>query len=381
MKIALITEAELARSHGTGAQLLRLFEGLQYHHLYWGVRHGRRSEVRNSSLLADPETGVDLLSKIKRRARRYSGLSWWNGSSVNRGKLQALLSGIQADFDVAFVVVGRESDAARAWSLVTRLGCPYIVWVVDIMHEGGLDPESMPGFRALLANAAAVLSLMPSISSELIKFGVSPVEVFVGQHVHSVMASPPVNGQPIRIVTGGRPYSGGCRFLAQAWPAIQAQFPHVELVYVGPHFADLPEELRPVAANRGFLEEDAYRRCLAECHIAFLSGPDLLDMFGKFSFPSRTSDYLMAGLPVVGKVPAHSATQKVLMPLQPQAVRMVQTDAQLMDALNALLAPEAWSRASQMVRAYAERFFSLERNRGVIMGLLSTARGEVVCTT
>jgi len=51
--ICILTENELARNHGTGAQILQMVEGSAFHHFHWHIGHGRKSEVRESSLLVD----------------------------------------------------------------------------------------------------------------------------------------------------------------------------------------------------------------------------------------------------------------------------------------------------------------------------------------
>ena len=78
--ICILTENELARNHGTGAQILQMVEGSAFHHFHWHIGHGRKSEVRESLLLDDWRLpNVFGLGGIVRRLRRFTGLTWWRG--------------------------------------------------------------------------------------------------------------------------------------------------------------------------------------------------------------------------------------------------------------------------------------------------------------
>jgi hypothetical protein len=122
---------------------------------------------------------------------------------------------------------------------------------------------------------------------------------------------------------------------------------------------------------------DELSRWLAESHLAFLSGPSDLDCFGKFSFPSRCSDYLMAGLPVVACVAAGSATERFLQPLSPGCVRLARTESEIERAVESLTAsPERWVLASEQARSYARKHLSIETVREQVMSALRGALGQ-----
>lgn len=374
MRIAVITQAELARSHGTGAQILQLLDGADYHHFYWYVMHGRMSEVRSSTLLADTAPRIRKVRGAVLRLKKWTGTSWWrNDNVVNRFKFMRLTESLGVPFDVAYVVVASEADASRACSLVQLLNVPYVVNVVDILHPEGLDGEKMTGFRSLVNGASAVLSLLPAITAELAKLTDAPVEeVAVGKPVSQWIARPPEQGKPVRMVLGGRPYVEGCRFLADAWGEVrQLQYP-VELWYVGPHFADIPPELRVHCRDAGFMaSEEEYQRFLATAHLAFLSGPNVLDQFGRFSFPSRTADYLMAGLPLLAHVAQGSSTEDVLRPLTPEAVALTRQVSDVTSGITRLV--EQWRLASGSVRHFAQQTMSLDVVRESVFNALQHA--------
>jgi hypothetical protein len=376
MVICIITNNELARSHGVGAQILQVFQGSQFHHFYWGIGHGQRSEVPQSSLLKDRMPDVRQLGGFVRRLKQLSGVTWWRGNEVNALWLRQLVESKGLRFDAAYVNVARESDAKRALSIVRSLKVPFVVHMVDVLHEQGLDPVSMPAMDKLLNEASGLAALLPSIAEEMKKFSKAPIQIIpVGKPVTRQIAAPPRVGEPIRMIIGGRPYQGGCQVLAKAWKDVNENCRKVELFYVGPHYRDIPMDLKPACRDAGFLRsEDDYQHFLATAHLAFLSGPDN-DMHGKWSFPSRTVDHLMAGLPVLACVPGGSATEKVLGPIFPNAVAFTRSGADIVEAINRFTADQqTWISASRAARSFAEETMSLDSVRTKIFEALESAK-------
>src|SRR5437016_12309128 len=121
-------------------------------------------------------------------------------------------------------------------------------------------------------------------------------------------------------------------------------------------------------------DPDQCQRCLANAHLAYLSGPSELDRFGKFSFPSRCSDYLMAGLPIVACVPPGSAAERFLQPLSPGCVRFVQSEIEISEAIESFTTTaERWSRASERARQYAVEHLDIEDVRDQVFTVLRAA--------
>ncbi|MGO8764079.1 MAG: hypothetical protein ACLQSR_02965 [Limisphaerales bacterium] len=376
--ICILTENELARNHGTGAQILQMMEGCKFHHFHWHIGPGRKSEVRESLLLVDWLPNVFGLRGIVRRLRRLTGMNWWHGNQINRLMLQSYLRWHGLKFDVAYVVVARETDAARALSIVKALGVRYVVDLMDVMEDNGLDPVAMPAMRELLTGAHGHISLLPSITREMQKFVNAPIqEIPPGKPLTKHIASPPANGERVRIIISGRPYVGGCRLLATALKDIEETCRAVEIIYIGPHYQDLPSELKPHCRDAGFVANDSdYQEFLAGTHLAYLSGPDTNDMHGRWSFPSRTVDYLMAGLPVLACVPEGSSTEEVLKPIAPGGVAFTRTGPEICEAINGFTGDkQSWLAASRTVRSFAEKTMSLEVVRKKVLEALEAAAG------
>ncbi len=373
MNLGLFTRDALTAKHGSGAQLIRLLDGAEvpYFHLYWWWAHGGTSEREPSYRLIAP----DWMAK-KGLFRLFSalGMTWWKGTQVNTSKLTALRSERNLQCDVAYCLVSDETTAAQALSLVKAFGCPYVVHYMDL-YEDELNPHTMPATAQLLANAAVVLVITEPLEREVAKFAPKEMRrVFIGQDTGVPQASPPNPDQPLRVLLSGRVYESGLTLLEAALPQIRQHFPQIEFVYVGAEYEKFPLTLHSTVRNLGFVSDEDYRQNLAGFHLAYLMGPLEKDWLGKYSFPSRTSDYLMTGLPVLGCVGEGTATESVLMPLVPHAVRFTRTSDALIEALAAFTASSAaWCEASKMARAYAAEHMALETVRAQWLQALQDA--------
>jgi hypothetical protein len=226
--------------------------------------------------------------------------------------------------------------------------------------------------------AREILCLTPPIGSEVAKFGLPYTPLLIGQpKTAHVAKGPPPAGGPVRLVVTGRPYEGGSNLLGDACLAWRAAGRPVDVVYIGSHYAALPPAVRPLVRDLGFVEDDdAFRRALADCHVAFLTGPDALDAFGRYSFPSRVGDLLMAGLPVLSACPAGSATAGMLAPITPAGVRAVGSGADIVAALDAFTSTaQGWAVASRSARTFAEGHLSIDVIRARMVQVLERASG------
>jgi glycosyltransferase involved in cell wall biosynthesis len=379
VRICLISENEISRQHGTGTQMMLLFEGhVNYTHFFWYPDRG--SEIVNSYQLSDGRLPIPKIGAALLPVQEMLGLTWWCRKRVNRNRFSQWLKDHHAEFDVAYVVVASEDNARRANSMIDLLDCPYVLHVMDLYEAAPHDPEKMPEFHRLVESAASVIALTPTIREQMTRLAPGKFihEIAIGQPVTSHVARPPGADTPVRIAMVGRPYHAGEKALAHAWPAISQIFPGLELVYYGPHFRKLDPAIQAIAGEGGFFssaQDEEYRKALASAHLAFLSGPGELDCFGLYSFPSRCVDYLMAGLPILGCVAKGSATEKMLEPLIPQSVRLAITPQDMVDAITDLLSTDQrWQLASRGARSFAMEHFSIDRVRAQVSDLLAAAK-------
>jgi hypothetical protein len=363
MKIGILTRDALTAKHGTGAQLLRLLEGadLSAFHLYWWWAHGGESERQPSYRLIAPNW---MAKKGLFRVFSALGLTWWKGTQINRAKLRELRQSENLQCDVVYAVVGDELSAQQVLSIAEEFGCPYVVHLMDL-YEDQLDPNTMWGMKRLLAGASSVLVITEPLEREVRKFAPADVRrVFIGQNTDVPQAAPPVQEAPLSVLLSGRVYASGLTLLEAALPQIQRAFPQIRFSYVGPEWEKFPASLHSVVQNLGFVSDVEYRQTIADAHLAYLMGPLETDWLGKYSFPSRTSDYLMAGVPVLGCVGAGTATESVLMPLVPQAVRFTRTPDEICAAIAAFTESSgSWCAASAAALAFALDHLAMEKIR------------------
>ena len=379
MRIGIFTERALTKKHGTGAQILRLLEGWEasFFHIYIEAGHGNVSDCANSFYLKGSEaTDWRRRDKIKNAiANNLWGIWWPQPGNVNPRKFSRLLRERQLSCDVAYLVIGRETSARCCLSMLKHLNCPYVVHIMDLYHEE-LDPATMPGFSELLQGAAATIVITPPIAEQLAKFGIDNAHtIFIGQQAGVAHAQPPRPGEAVQIVMAGRPYAGGAVVLEQALPLIAAKYPNISFTYMGADFADHPPLLQKHIRNLGFISDPKeYQRILSQSHMAYLTGPSELNMFGRYSFPSRTSDYVMAGLPILACVAEGTATQQALRPLVPDAARFTRTPEQLLDALNYFMSSQqAWRCASEQAIDFGAARMSIDVVRKQVWTVLEQA--------
>lgn len=376
MTVAILTQCALSPTDGTGAQLLLIFRGrpdVSFIHFYLTHEYGGVSRVPWSFRLDNHRYTGRGKHKVM-PVLGWLGLHWWKGSQLAKGKFARLRRKHGLEPDVAYVLATDERTSAKFNAILAELNVPYVVHSMDLYHDDGLDPAAMPEMATLLRGAAGVLAISEPIARELAKFGVSPTVLPFGKVPIDVVAEPPQQGRLLKMLIAGRPYLGGLKLLADAWPVLKQRFPNLRIVATGGQTRAIPEVLRPDTDDRGFVANDRdYHAILADCHIGFLSGPNELDRFGRYSIPSRSGDFMMAGLPIVGMVPAGSATEIFMRPLVPDAARLVTSITELESALAAFSDPVNWQRASELGRAFAQRELAIDRVRGVILSALASA--------
>ena len=152
MRVCIISGLGMVKSHGTGAQLLRLFDASNtpFFHFYFTSWHYGKSVCDNSFALEEPAKWPWYRGRrFMARLERFLKISWWDGNNAVRAvKLQAFLKSHDLKADVAYVIVASEDEAQRAVSLLQHLQCPYVVHLMDLVHQQGLIPEAMPGLSS-----------------------------------------------------------------------------------------------------------------------------------------------------------------------------------------------------------------------------------------
>ena len=374
MKVAIITGYCLATTHGTGAQILRIFggQGIPFFHLYWSAKEADVREYDASFLMDDWQFPYYRGRRTFDRLRRKIGASWWRNNRVHASKLKHLLTSNDLHYDVAYVVVANEAEALRANSLLEILNCPYVVHLMDLQHDDGLSTRDMPGYSQLLGEASKVLALNEALAAEVRKFRKTDVFVVAfGQDTTPLAKKTTIPGEELRILMSGALHPVGMDLLIQAWPRMKARYPNLRIVYTGAYSQAIPVNLESILDNKGYLDKQDYQNVLQTSHLAYLTGPSTHDSLARYSIPSRLSDFLMNGLPILACFAPGSIAEKFVMPLIPDCVHMTRTPEQILDGLNDYLSSQdRWYRASNTARSFAEANLSIDKVRRDVVDAL-----------
>ncbi len=287
-------------------------------HVYWSTRPFGRSEPgRHSTLFEDPLFWRPLrLNRAMAKLHAAVGLRGWHDHTLNVGLFERVVPKSRLQCEVIYAFATSEESARRCLSLIDHLRRPFIVHIMDVQHENGLDPATMPGFAELLRRASSVLVINEAIAAEARRFPICEVEVVpFGQAVYDLPPRPPSSDQDARrVFITGAIHHRGLDLLAEAWPRVVERFSRAELVYTGTQFDAVPARLRPHVKNFGFVEASRYLEILRSSHVGYVPGPVELGCYGRFSIPSRIADFYMSGLPVVACVAPGSAADQFLRP-------------------------------------------------------------------
>ncbi len=379
MRVALLSGPAVSARHGSGVQILRLFEGARddVRHLYWRGTAGPESDLPHAHYLKTLP-GLKRLrgGRLMDLAERALGVAWWDGDRVNAAKLERLLRDRGWGCDVAYVCVARETEAREALSILDVLDRPYVVHLMDLCHDEGLDPERMPGYRRLLGEAATVFAASAPMAEQARKVRADNVRAVALAKTVGGRASPPpdADGRTRLILLGslGSADNPALALLDEAWPALERRVPGFECLYMGQHVHLLPSRLRERVTCPGRLDLETFERKLLTGHLAYLPSPRAMDCYGRFAPVARIVDYFMAGLPVLYSIAKGSAPEGLLREMAPATAR-VDSPSGLVDAAARLAAPAAWQAAGDRVRAYAETHFDLARLRDEVMTAIEQA--------
>lgn len=366
--------------HGTGVQILRIFADKknQLVNLYWYRRPDLQPALPNSiPLLTCPKVGPGSLSRTAERLARLCRSAWWYGDQVNCRKLRAAIDRLDCRPDVAYVCVSSETSAARAQSVLSGLGIPYVAHMWDLNHADGLDSLRTPAFVHFLHRAAAVLvvgdamrqqvqRVCPEQDVRIVRFGIQATE-------HK--ASCPKPGEPLEVVVLGSLGS-------DSNPAIQllgdlameeTKQPAIRIHYYGQHYQTLDPRLKRIIDPPEVLPPEELQRRIARCHIGYLPSPGTLDSFGRFSLPSRITDYCGAGLPIIACIEQGSEAASFLRTHGAEAVRFVKTVDELRVTIHSLSEAEAWDRAHKASLSCARSYFCIDETARSVLRALEQA--------
>jgi hypothetical protein len=313
--------------------------------------------------------------KLIDMAEQALGVGWWTPNNrVNTKRLNQLMRRENLSCDVVYVSIANESEAARAASLAEHLGKPYLVHMMDLCHDEGINPRTMPGYCRLIAQAGSVFCLSEAMLKEVGKIRQDHVEIVrFGQQPLLRIARPPRKDGPVRLLIVGSLGSAdnpALSMLETALPNLMNQCPRLECLYLGQHYQLFSPSLKKLVRYPGRLSEEDYNNQLTECHLAFLPSSSRLDCYGIFSLPSRLADYFFAGLPVLAAVAAGSAVEGLLEKLSDRSVILTRSSEQFVEGAKSFMDPVRWQEASLAAIQFARDNFDIGSIRSTVLDRL-----------
>lgn len=364
MKPLFITRFSLSSKSAIGVQTRRFMMPFpDARHLYWEQRDLRRIDQRSRSI---EKLLVSRLSMLRRpgvltRLGRLARMTHWSGSDPS-SRIQARLTASAKDTSVVYLAPIGADDASRMRRIVELIRRPFVVHLWDSLD---VEPALNADLSWLLAHADKVYGLTGTLMAASGRDDAEPL--LFSRARADVRATPPRPGQPLRIATMGDlvSYQDGLAVLVDACARLQARGHAVELLYIGPNGAwrRLSKPLREPLVRTGFLSSDQRRdEVLASCHLGFMPGPLAApedDLRSRFSVPSRVLDFMAVGLPVVGTVHPRSATYAMADDFGITA-GLRRTAAELVEVVDGLRDPDAWTEAAARSRAGFARLETMD---------------------
>jgi hypothetical protein len=368
MRVVLVTETALTSRHGTGDQLLACLADcdLEVTHIFSAGWEGWRSDRPRSLCLPEP---LWLERRPRLRLLALSlGFYWWRFGGLSRRSRNKIRTNC-LPCDLVWVVVGGETGAQVARRIVEELRAPMVLHLMDLYAD---SIDQCPALSGLARSSAGMIALTANLAGELERVSGRPcTRIGIGRELDVPRATPPGPDGWDLLLTG-RAYPESLSLLAAAVRLLPERARPRAIHYPGKIDRKLPPELAAQVTRLDFApDRESFAAVVAARHIAYLQTSTSLDYYGRYSYPSRVTDYLAAGLPSVGHSPVGSAALVELGHARP-GVRIGAGGPEQVaaDLLELATRPTAWREASDAARAFAEKRHDIRRVRAHLFSTL-----------
>lgn len=372
MNIAILTSVAVNPNHGSGVQILRIFDGSEFElvNFYWSDRAGL-TDISICSILLNR---VHFFKKIFGASiAKYLDcilpFKWWSGQFVNKRKLSKFLKKNKLKFDSAYVVPANEFDCLRMLSLLSVLGCPYVIHMMDLCHDDGINIETMPGYFELISSARSVLVSSKPMFYEVNKVRSSGVfEVFLGKSLTKKSEFPLGDSRKIRIVVlgsvGGRD-NPSLKILEDVMLSLDGD-DRFEFVYMGQHYNYFSDYVKKRFIYYKGLDLKNFEERLLSVHIAYLPYPYLEDCYSKFAPLGKLVDIFMAGLPLIVCINKKSYAYNFLLSLECDSIKNITDKNDFLNILYQYSIKDKWETSSQKIRKLAEEMYGVDKLKKIV---------------
>lgn len=272
-----------------------------------------------------------------------------------------------------------DKGARVARKIVNELRAPFVLHLMDLYAD---SIDTLPRLCELARSASGLIALTHPLANELERVSGRPcARIGIGRNLNVPQAAPP-GPEGWDLLLTGRPFQDSLGLLAAALRLMPESARPRAIHYPGKIDRELPPELAGQVTRLDFAPTpESFAALVAARHIAYLQTSTSLDYFGRFAYPSRATDYLAAGLPVVGHSPVGSAALAELGAARPGVRIGVGGPEQVAADLTELATrPAAWLEASRAARAFAENRLDIHRVRAELFATLRNAARDRIRT-
>ncbi len=268
---------------------------------------------------------------LKRFGRRFwfklcerYGISFWREDALSRRGVEAIKHiGFEIADDRIIVVLATESDARRWNAIQEVIGLPFDVILYDLVVSRPPTSLTTPHLAEAICDADQVFAISDAIASAISGCGrlrtrrigfyrqppmyydtmkqefesksLMPLSVLVLANAHPLAVSD-------LLETAGRLNEFSCR---------------IDVHLVGDiRWSIINEARKPQWLHSHGRVSDVRRDEIASrCHIAYLAGPcdsPIICPYSRYSIPSKISDFIAFGLPIIARVAEGSAVTSLL---------------------------------------------------------------------
>ncbi len=252
------------------------------------------------------------------------GISFWKGDSLSRrGKRVVEWLGDELGNDRIMVILASESDARRWLSIHQVIRKPFDVILYDLVSRENPSASTLPHLSEAIRHAHQVLTISPALSEAVVAMGRDDSRRIgfyrqppLGYSGLCLSARRLEQSQKIHVLVMAYAHPDALEEFISTLVALNAKNPIWNAHLVGG--IPLPSRLsrHPDWVHSYGRVSDAKRdQIAASCDLAYLSGPSddpTKCPYAKYSIPSKISDFLTFGLPVIARVSSGSGIEQFL---------------------------------------------------------------------
>jgi hypothetical protein len=323
MRLALVTEAPINETHGTGCLLLRLLDGTKNTAINVHPRQGS-GQVSRLPFIAISEKR-DLGAKAKKWVRFVKRHLLLRGKLLDHGFARNVQHEVsdevshaleQADVVLCSVHSLYGLQFVRACLSSVPPSRPVVFWFLDCSLHGEFIPPSLMKFMrdrspGMWAFNAAIRATLARVFPELA--GTIENKFWLGVELPCLMAPPKKDDEIKGVMIGNFWDVGMVKILEKVWRRFRERSPRCgPLSWFAP-----PQALERLTREGVVLSQDiryqGFASSLADALkgasvavVPFSAGSDNMLDYAQHSFPSRIADYCAHGVPVFALAPSHS---------------------------------------------------------------------------